>query len=189
MWKSAVRAIAIAGALAGAGCAGAPGAPPLPPLTASGSGYQLGPGDKIRVIVTGLDPMNNDYVIGDSGQVSLPYVHSIQATGRTLIQVQHEIEARLAQGQILRNPVVNVESVTLRPFYILGEVRNPGEYSYRPGTTVTSAAAMAGGFTYRAEMSKVTITRMMNGRTITGTARQDALVMPGDRIVVAERWF
>jgi polysaccharide biosynthesis/export protein len=113
----------------------------------------------------------------------------VQATGRTLSDIQHEIEASLAKQQILRNPVVNVEHVSLRPFYILGEVRNPGEYAFRPGTTVVSAVAMAGGFTYRASKSRVSITRVVNGQAVTGSAGQQALVMPGDRILVSERWF
>jgi protein involved in polysaccharide export with SLBB domain len=133
--------------------------------------------------------MNNEYVVGDSGTISLPYVQQVQATGRTLGEVQQEIQASLAQQQILKNPVVNVEHVALRPFYILGEVRNPGEYAFRPGTTVISAVAMAGGFTYRASKSKVTITRLVNGRPVTGSADQQALIMPGDRILVSERWF
>jgi polysaccharide export outer membrane protein len=179
----------VAFAVAIAGCSSGPAAPPLPVSASASPEYLLGPGDKIRVLVSGLDNMTNEYTIGDSGVISLPYVQTIQASGRTLSQVQHEIEAKLAQQQILRNPIVNVDSVTLRPFYVMGEVQKPGEYAFRPGTTVESAVAMAGGFTYRAYKSQVTITRMVNGRPITGSAGQSAPVMPGDRILVAERWF
>jgi polysaccharide biosynthesis/export protein len=189
MWRSAVRGAIIAFAVASAGCSSGPGGPPLPTESSASSDYRLGPGDKIRILVTGLDAMNNDYVIGDSGVISLPFVQSVQASGRTPAQLQQEIQAKLATAQILRNPVVNVESVTLRPFYIMGEVRNPGEYSFRPGTTVESAVAMAGGFTYRAYQSRVTITRAVNGRPVTGSAGREAVVMPGDRILVTERWF
>lgn len=188
MRKPTTAAMIIAFALMGAGCSG-PAAPPLPMSIAQQTDYRLGPGDKIHVLVNGLDPMNNDYVVGDSGVISLPYVQSIQASGRTLAEVQQDIQSRLETQQILKNPIVNVEHVALRPFYVLGEVRNPGEYTFRPGTTVISAVAMAGGFTYRAYESRVTITRIVNGRQVVGTAGQNAAVMPGDRITVAERWF
>lgn len=189
MWKSAVKATIIAFVLASTSCASGPAAPPLQTSADASSNYRLGAGDKIRILVNGLDPMNNEYVVGDSGAISLPYVQSVQATGRTLTEVQQEIEAKLASKQILKDPTVNVQSVTLRPFYVMGEVRNPGEYTYRPGTTVVSAVATAGGFTYRALKSKVTITRTVNGRPITGTVGLDGAVLPGDRIMVAERWF
>jgi protein involved in polysaccharide export with SLBB domain len=186
--NSITAALIIAFALACTSCSG-PGGPPLPASIAQQSDYHLGPGDKIHVLVSGLDPMSNDYVVGDSGVISLPYVETVQASGRTLAEVQQDIQGKLAAKQILKNPIVNVEHVALRPFYVIGEVRNPGEYTFRPGTTVVSAVAMAGGFTYRAYQSKVKITRLVNGREVIGTASQNSPVMPGDRIIVAERWL
>ena len=46
-----------------------------------------------------------------------------------------------------------------RPFYIIGEVNNPGSYQYVNGMTVINAVALAGGFTYRADQDDIMITR------------------------------
>ena len=184
--------IAILGALCAVCSACSTGATGLAPIAANEAAaqeYRLAPGDKIRLFTYGLDAFNNEYVVGDSGTLTLPFIQSVQVSGKTLTDVQHEIEAKLSAQQILRNPVVSIQHVALRPFYIMGEVRNPGEYAFRPGTTVMSAVAMAGGFTYRASTGKVAITRVVNGQPITGSARQDATVMPGDRINVTEKWF
>ena len=184
-WITAVAAVMVMVSSCGAGGGG--GLPPLPRV--SNQDYRLGTGDKIRLNVYGLDAMNAEYTVGDSGFLSLPMIQGIQVSGLTLREAEQAIAAKLSQQQILREPVVNVQYVTLRPFYVLGEVRNPGEYTFRPGTTVQSAVAMAGGFTYRASTGQVAVTRTIGGREITGSATQDMPVLPGDRIRVFEKWF
>lgn len=185
-----IVATAIAIAISSGACAGSrPVYAPGQVERASSQEYRLGPGDRIKIFVYGLDPINSEYVIGDDGTITLPFVQTIVVSGRTLSDIRQDIQSKLATQQILRNPVVNVQHVALRPFYILGEVQKPGEYAFRPGTTVISAVAMAGGFTYRASKSKVQITRSINGRAVTESAGQDDMVQPGDRITVKERWF
>jgi protein involved in polysaccharide export with SLBB domain len=184
-WVTAVAAVMVMVSSCGAGGAG--GLPSLPPLPSQE--YRLGSGDKIRLSVYGLDAMNAEYTVGDSGFLSLPLIQGVPVSGLTLREVEQAIAAKLSQQQILREPVVNVQTIALRPFYILGEVRNPGEYPYRPGMTVQSAVATAGGFTYRAANRSVAVTRLVNGQEIVGAAPLNAPVMPGDRIRVFEKWF
>jgi polysaccharide biosynthesis/export protein len=185
------RVLALAAALtaiAGGCSTGAGTLPPLP-LSAATQEYRLAAGDRIRLQVYGLDSFNSEYVIGDSGMLSLPMIDSIPVAGMTLHEVEQSVERRLAEQQILREPVVSAQHIQLRPFYIMGEVRNPGEYAFRPGTTVMSAVALAGGFTYRAANQSVAVTRTVNGREFTGSATQDTRIQPGDRIRVFEKWF
>lgn len=180
----------LAAAFLVSGCVGGGGPgglPPLPPLASQE--YRLGTGDKIRLNVYGLDAMNAEYTVGDSGFLSLPMIQGVSVAGMTLRELEQAIANKLREQQILREPTVNVQYVALRPFYIMGEVRNPGEYAFRPGMTVQSAVALAGGFTYRATTGAVAITRVVNGREITGSATQDTPVIPGDRIRVFEKWF
>ena len=176
-------------AATGACSTGATGLAPISANAAAPQDYRLAAGDKIRLFTYGLDAFNNEYVVGDSGTLSLPFIQTVQVSGKTLTDVQHEIEARLAEQQILRNPVVSIQHVALRPFYILGEVRNPGEYAFRPGTTVMSAVAMAGGFTYRASTGKVAITRIVNGQPVTQMndliAYLEDNTRPGDTVTLS----
>ena len=46
-----------------------------------------------------------------------------------------------------------------RPVYILGEVNKPGSYPYRAGMNILNAAALAGGFTYRADEDDIKVSR------------------------------
>jgi polysaccharide biosynthesis/export protein len=185
------RVLAIAAAFTAISTACSAGGSSLSPLpiSASTQEYRLAAGDKIRLQVYGLDSFNQEYVIGDSGLLSLPMIGSLPVAGLTLAEVEQNVGRRLAEQKILREPVVNAQHVQLRPFYIMGEVRNPGEYAFRPGTTVMSAVALAGGFTYRASSRSVAVTRTVNGRELTGSATQETKIEPGDRIRVFEKWF
>ena len=77
-----------------------------------------------------------------------------------------------------------------RPFNVIGEVRNAGQYPYRPGLTVQDAVAMAGGYTYRANTRTLYVRRVNAGGEDTVQTDSDrAPVLPGDNIRVPERYF
>ena len=82
-----------------------------------------------------------------------------------------------------------VEVTSYRPVFILGEVARPGQYPFQPGMTVMTAAAVGGGFTYRAVDHVFSIVRTENGTAVEGRAGRQTLVQPGDVITVYERRF
>ena len=55
--------------------------------------------------------------------------------------------------------------------------------------TVVSAAAVAGGFTYRAIEDYASVVRVVGRDSVEGKASRQALVQPGDVITVFERRF
>lgn len=171
-----------------AGCASGAGSLPQLPTVAAQE-YRLAPGDELRVFVYGLDAINNTYSVNDSGQLSLPLIEGVPADGKTVPELEQAIAARLVEKQIVQRPNVNVQPVKMRPFYILGEVKAPGEYAYRPGMSVVSAVSAAGGYTFRADQATVSITRKINGRSVVGKADASSLILPGDDIRVHEKWF
>lgn len=151
--------------------------------------YHLGANDKIRVITFGEDSLTGEFFIGGSGKVSLPLIGEVQAAGLSISEFQHEVEAALKAGEILREPHVSVEVLTYRPFYILGEVQKPGEYPYSNGLTVMNAVATANGFTYRANDKKVFIKRADAAQEQEFPLTSTLPVAPGDTIRIAERYF
>jgi len=151
------------------------------------SDYTLAAGDRIRVTVYGHDDLSGEFQLDGSGNIALPLIQSVAASGQTPRGLEQTITDRL-QPEYLRNPLVSVEVVTPRPFYILGEVSAPGSYPYAAGITVVKAAALAGGFTYRANTKKVRITRDGNSEPIERASLQDE-IKPGDVIEVPERFF
>jgi polysaccharide export outer membrane protein len=126
--------------------------------------------------------------VSNAGSVAIPLTGQIAARGRTVDQIETTIVTALA-ARYLRDPDVSVEVQTYRPFYILGEVRNPGQYPYVSGLTVETAVAIAGGYTYRAFRERAEISRQLAGQVIRAQAAPEHPVAPGDTITVHERLF
>jgi polysaccharide export outer membrane protein len=150
--------------------------------------YTLDAGDKLRIVVFGQDGISNAYVVDAGGNVNLPLVGTVPARGATTGQLSQRIAERLKQGYV-REPHVTVEVEAYRPFFILGEVTNPGQYPYVADMTVEKAIAIAGGFAPRASKGNVEITRNVPGQAFKGQVPMTYPMRPGDTVVVKERWF
>jgi protein involved in polysaccharide export with SLBB domain len=152
------------------------------------SEYVLGSGDKIKVTVFGNDDLNTETEIDPSGQITLPLIQQVPAAGKTILQLEAEIRHRLSPD-FVKNPRLSIEVLNYRPFYIIGEVKNPGSYPYVAGMTVVNAIALAGGFTYRANKDEVSILRAAEANRKPTLAARSDVVLPGDVIEVKERLF
>lgn len=169
-----------------AAASGAPNTSTLPDVDVANA-YQLGPGDQVRITVFGNEDLSGEFTIDGQGNLSLPLVGGVRAGGSSPRELENTIRSSLSQGYVV-NPQVAIEVLTYRPFYILGEVNNPGSYPYVNGMTVIQAAALAGGFTYRAAEGSITLTRGgTNGST--AAVAPETTVIPGDIIRVPERFF
>ena len=150
--------------------------------------YKLGPGDKLRVIVFQEPDLSGEFEVDSQGQVSLPLIKPIITAGMSLREFRTELERRLKAGYLV-NPRVSAEILNYRPFYITGEVGRPGEYPYVAGMNVLKAIAMAGGYTYRANTSKVLLTRSSKKEGEWHEPKANLTILPGDYIRVPERFF
>ena len=153
----------------------------------AGDDYRLAAGDRVRVTVYGHDDLSGEFEVDGAGQLSLPLIQDIVAVEKTLNQLELDIEAAL-KPDYLKDPRVSVEILNYRPFYIMGEVNDPGSYPYVSGMTVINAVALAGGFTYRAQKGKIKIVRDSADKEEV-VADTETLVYPGDVIEVGERFF
>jgi len=170
-----------------------PTTPPAAGVTAAvapvDQGYQLGAGDKVRIIVFGEDSLTGEYLVpGGAGKIAFPLVGDVVAGGLTVGQLETEIENALKNG-FLKEPRVSIEVLEYRPFFILGEVMKPGEYPYTNGLTVLNAVATANGFTYRADTHKVYIRRANATVEQQYQLSTSTPVEPGDTIRIGERFF
>jgi polysaccharide export outer membrane protein len=150
--------------------------------------YQLGAGDQLRVTVFGEAELSGEYVLDGTGVVSMPLIGDVTALNLTVREFQRALEQRFADGY-LRNPRVSAEVLNYRPFYILGEVRQPGEYPYTNGLTVLNAIATAGGFTYRANDNVVMIKGADDSQEYRVRLEPTTKILPGDTIRIVERFF
>lgn len=167
-----------------AGCAQSP--PPLPgPVTGQ---YRLNTGDTVRVLVYNQQSLSNDFTVGDEGTISVPMLGAVKARGETVQELEKDIYTRLNDG-ILVKPGVSVQLAQSRPIFVVGEVGKPGQYPYLAKLNVLAAVAAAGGFTVRADRSRVTVVRAVKDRPSEWTAGVLADLQPGDVVIVREQFF
>lgn len=150
--------------------------------------YALGAGDRLRVIVFGQDALSNSYLVDGAGRIAMPLIGSVPVQGLDPPAVEREIAARLRNGYV-REPRVSVEVEAYRPFFVLGEVTNAGQYPFVEAMTARTAIAIAGGFGPRGYQGAVDLTRVIDGVPVTGRVPLDTPVRPGDTITVRERIF
>jgi hypothetical protein len=150
--------------------------------------YTLDSGDRLRIVIFGQDGLSNSYVVDASGYIAMPLIGSVLARGATTDQLSDRIADKLRQG-FIKEPHVAVEIEAYRPFFILGEVTQPGQYPFVADMTVETAVAIAGGFGPRAYRQTVTVTRIVHGQQEQMTVPTSFQLRPGDTINVQERWF
>lgn len=151
--------------------------------------YHLMPGDKLRVEVFNEPDLHGEFQINENGKIAFPLLGELQAGGLTVEEFDAALTAGLSDG-FLRSPRVNVDIVNYRPINIVGEVKNAGQYPYRPGISVQDAIAIAGGYTYRANNNFIYVNRPTVGEEIKVDMENGRFaVLPGDSIRVPERYF
>jgi protein involved in polysaccharide export with SLBB domain len=148
----------------------------------------LQPGDKINIVVFGEEGLGGQYEVDQAGQVSLPLAGTIKAQGMTQSQLEQAL-AKKFRSEYLKHPKVTVTIASLAPYYIIGEVKEPGQKSYRSGLNVLTAIAIAGGPTYRASRNTVEIQHRSETKMQEYPLSASVPVLPGDVIKVPERYF
>ncbi|HTR53765.1 MAG TPA: polysaccharide biosynthesis/export family protein [Kofleriaceae bacterium] len=116
--------------------------------------------DLLEVRVAKQDQLTGDYEIDANGQISFPYAGTIDARGKTPLQIQQVIHDRLADGY-LRDPqvIVRVKESRSKQVSVFGEVRKGAVVQFQNGMTIVQAISEAGGFTPRAWENAVRVTR------------------------------
>lgn len=150
--------------------------------------YAIGPGDTLLVNVFGEENLSGKYVVDGSGYITFPLIGEVQVADSTVMQLQELLENLYSSG-FLVNPQISIELADLRPFYIMGEVKEPGAYPYQEGLFVLNAVALAKGYTYRANTNIALIKRLHNGKIKEIQATEATPVLPGDVVTIKERWF
>jgi polysaccharide export outer membrane protein len=150
--------------------------------------YSLDSGDRLRISVFEQQSLTNTYTVDQAGYIAFPLIGQVAARGSTVAKLEGVIAQKLKQG-FLRDPDVTIEIDRYRSIFIMGEVGQPGQYSYVPGMTVMNAIAVSGGFTPRANQHDFDITRNINGNILTGRVLITDPILAGDTIYVRERLF
>ena len=142
--------------------------------------YAFGPGDIVRVTIFELLQegvvFTNDYIVTETGKISILDVGEVDTAGLTESQLEEEIRQILSPS-ILKEPslIVTLINSQQRMFSILGDgVPGPGRYIIpRCDFRLADALAVAGG------ISQFNITYVYVSRSVTGKEPIDEPIESG----------
>ena len=129
--------------------------------------YKIGPSDAISVVIFNEPDISSPQLRVDiGGNVNLPLIGKIQATGKTTDMLAREIEQRMAGGGFLVNPkaTVNLVEAVSQKVTVEGQVTQPGVYQITGQTTLLEALALSHGETRIAKLNEVAIFRIVDGK-------------------------
>lgn len=132
------------------------------------------------------------YTVGDDGNVQVPLIGSVQATGRTISQFSNAVAAKLREDKIFTFPTVTVNLVPQSRFVTVGgAVRAPQAVPWSQDLTLSAGIMRAGGPTEFGNTKRVRISRggevrVFNLREADKDPGQNPKLLPGDEVTVPE---
>ncbi len=122
--------------------------------------YRLQIGDVLDIKIMSNPELNDQVTIRPDGMISTMLASDVPALGYTTTEVRDELQKY--GKKLLKEPKVAVIVRSFAPnrIYVLGEVRNPGEFiTVGPNLTLLQAIARAGGLSNSAQPDNIVIVR------------------------------
>jgi len=139
---------------------------PAVTTTVAPTEYKIGPLDELDITVLEEPDLTTKASPVDSfGNVNLPLIGDVRASGKTAGQLAKEVAARYSE-KYLRNPQVSVvvAKAVAQKVAVQGEVVEPGIYPIEGPTTLLGALSLAKGETQLAALNDVVVFRQVNGK-------------------------
>ncbi|MGE0114255.1 MAG: polysaccharide biosynthesis/export family protein [Steroidobacteraceae bacterium] len=121
--------------------------------------YRIHSGDEIEVAVWKEPDLLRKVIVRPDGKISFPLTGEIVAAGRTVMDIQTDIERLLKK--YIPEPVITVSVTGLQgnQAYVIGQVNKPGSFMMNPQLNVLQALTLAGGMTPYAALNDIIILR------------------------------
>jgi polysaccharide export outer membrane protein len=157
--------------------------------------YVIGPQDVLDISVWKEPELTRPVPVRPDGKISMPLLNDVQAAGKTPLQLAADITAGLKKFVTDPQVTIIVTTINSQRVFIRGEVNRAGAYPLLPNMTVLQALSSAGGFTIYANLKKIYLLRVEDGKQVKHpfnykdvlagkAADQNIMVKAGDTIVV-----
>jgi len=159
--------------------------------------YRIGALDLLEIKVLGADEMNRSVRVDSRGNINLPLIGIVKASGLTGYQLENQIAELLAKD-FLQNPQVSVfiKEFTSQRVTVQGYVKRAGIYDFQGQATLLQAISMGGGLDEKANENAVKVVRTVNNResetkiynlaAIRLNKAENPILKGGDTVVVEE---
>jgi polysaccharide export outer membrane protein len=166
-----------------------------PIAATSDPAYVIGPEDVLDISVWKEPDVSRVVPVRPDGRISLPLINDVQAAGLSPQQLAGSVSDKLKKYLTGPQVTVIVTAINSQRVFVVGEVLRAGAFPMLPGMTVLQALSSAGGFTTFADVKKIHVVRMRNGKQVEiafnyrdvlkgDNSEQNIKLEPGDTIVV-----
>lgn len=163
----------------------------LPQTGAMQDDYVLGPGDEVVVSLRGQESFEFRAMVDRNGQVVLPRLSPIPASGRSFGNFRQDLEAAVRRSYVATNAFVSIGQVRRVSVLVSGEVNIPGQRLVTGLSSAVDAILLSGGVKKTGSLRNIRIQRagreyavdLYGVLTSVGTGSTMSLA-DGDRILV-----
>jgi polysaccharide export outer membrane protein len=129
------------------------------PVLAQDASYRLNPGDILDISVWKEEGMQRETLVLPDGMISFPLAGHLMAAGKTPLEVQESLVARIKV--FIPDPQITVTVLQTRgnKIYVVGQVNNPGEFPVSHRIDVMQALSLARGLTPFGDENDIRILR------------------------------
>ncbi len=155
--------------------------------------YKISAGDILFVRVSPSEDLSKEVVVSPDGKIVFPLIGTIKIDGYTIKEAEQIIQKNLAVYITQPKVSISVKLFSKKQVFILGEVKNPGGYSYKDGMKLFELISLAGGITQYAGTKNIKIYRgekkeqkfiTVNLDEIITDMSKDFPLLPGDIVEV-----
>ena len=171
---------------------GRPTAVSVPQTGAVQDDYVLGPGDELVVVLRGQENSETHPTVDRNGQVTLPRLGPIAASGRSFGSFRQDVQAAVRRAYVATDASVSVARMRQISVLVTGGVNNPGQRLVTGLSSVLDAILISGGIAKTGSLRDVRLIR--GGRQYTvdlygiiagNGAGAGMRLADGDRIFIA----
>lgn len=157
--------------------------------------YTIGSGDSLEISVWRDDSLSREVVVPPDGVISFPLIGDINVIGMTVSDLRKTVTKGL--HDYVPDATVTVILKTFKSLraFVIGKVKNPGEYAISLETNVMQILSMAGGLNAYASEGNIHILRQIKGNSIKipfnyseilkgRNLKQNIMLQRGDVVVV-----
>lgn len=135
-------------------------------------GYIIGPEDEMRLAIWGATEFQYELAVDAEGRIFIPTIGQVTVAGQTLKDLREYLKNRLSKSYsgLTRDPATIFMDVTLtrlRPIrvFVIGELENPGGYTFSSYSTLFNVLYGVGGPTVKGSLRNIQLIR--NGKMVT----------------------
>ncbi|MBF0187853.1 MAG: polysaccharide export protein [Magnetococcales bacterium] len=121
--------------------------------------YTFLPGDELDIKLTYTPEFSDRVIVAPDGNVYMSLIGAVKAVGRTVDEVQFELQDRFSKELKYPETAVIPRQFDSQYVFVGGEVFNPGVHKIGYETTVLQAVMTAGGVQNTGQLDKVILIR------------------------------